>query len=319
MLLSGAHRGRDAEATGVSLFAVLVNDGLAHHVGDKVCLDALVAVVHAQLQGLGFGRTGLFSADEAIGLHAFDDVDLARAGPFGVVDRVESRGRFGQARQHGGFGNGQVFERFAKVGLRSGGKTIRALTQKNLVHVNLKDLRFGQAVFQLEGEQDLVDLAHVAFFGRQIHVARHLHRDGGRALAAGLPQVGQACAHHAAVVHAVVLKKAGVFDGQHRVDHHRRYLADGHQIAPLFTKFAQQITFGAEDSQGQLGFVVEQVVNVGEVGVSHSQGDADDRKQDPHSAHPQEHQGHQQASQGSQGRGAVAAAGGLLGRAVRVA
>lgn len=64
---------------------------------------------------------------------------------------------------------------------------------------------------------------------------------------------------------------------------------------------------------------IDQVVNVGEVGVGHGQSDADDRKQDPRSTHTQEQQGHQQASQGAQGRGALAVAGGLAGGSLGVA
>ena len=163
-------------------------------------------------------------------------------------------------------------------------------------------------MFQFEGEQDLVDLAHVAFFGRQIHVARHLHRDGRGALASGLSQVGQACANHAAVVHAVVLKKTGILNGQDRVDHHQRYLVDGHQVASLFPELAQQITLGAENTQGQFGLVVDQVVDIGQIGVSNGQGDADHGKQDSSRRHAQEHQRHQQTPQCPQRAGAVAVA-----------
>jgi len=76
LLLGRAHGGGHAEATGVSLFPILVDDGLAHHVSHEVGLNTLV-VVHPQLQRFGFGQPSLFAADEAVGLHAFDDVQLA--------------------------------------------------------------------------------------------------------------------------------------------------------------------------------------------------------------------------------------------------
>jgi ribonuclease PH len=50
--LRGANRGGDVEAAGVGLFAVLRDDGLAHHVSHKVGLHTVV-VDDAQLEGLG--------------------------------------------------------------------------------------------------------------------------------------------------------------------------------------------------------------------------------------------------------------------------
>ena len=114
------------------------------------------------------------------------------------------------------------------------------MSQKNLVHVDLKDLVFGQQMFELEGQQNFINFAHVAFFCRQIHIARHLHGDGGCALTFGAPHIGQAGAHHAQIVHAAVLEKARVFDGQHRVFHHLRNIFDRRQAAPLFAELTDQ-------------------------------------------------------------------------------
>jgi hypothetical protein len=46
-------------------------------------------------------------------------------------------------------------------------------------------------VLQLEGQQDFVDLAGVGLLGREVDIARHLHGDGGGALALDPAQVGQ--------------------------------------------------------------------------------------------------------------------------------
>ena len=194
---------------------------------------------------------------------------LARAGAAWVADGVVGRRRFGQASQHGCFGHRHVLQGLAEIHLRGRSKAVGALAQKNLVHVDLKDLLLGEHVFQLEGEQDFVDLAHVAFFSREVDVARHLHGDGGGALAFGLSQVGQRGTHHADVVHPVVFKEAGVFDGQHGVGHDRRNLGDGQQVAAFFTKFAHQHAVGREHAQGQFGPVVGQIGDVGQVGEGH--------------------------------------------------
>ena len=94
-------------------------------------------------------------------------------------------------------------------------------------------------MFQLEGQQNFVKFAGEGFFGRQIHIARHLHGDGGGPLAFGAAHIGQARANHPQIVHAAVLVKARVFNGQHRVNHHVGNVVDGGQRAALFTKFTQ--------------------------------------------------------------------------------
>ena len=57
------------------------------------------------------------------------------------------------------------------------------------------------------------------------------------------PQVGQTRPDHAQVVHAAMLIKAGVLNGQHRIFHHLGNLPNGRQIAPLFAIFTNQCAF----------------------------------------------------------------------------
>ena len=128
-------------------------------------MHAPVILALADLEGFFFGSNGLLGGDEPVVLHALDDVELPGARPLRVADRVVGRRCLGQAGQHGGFGNADILERLAEIGFRSGGKTIRPVAQKNLVHVDLKDLVLGQQMLELEGQQDLVNLAGVAFFG----------------------------------------------------------------------------------------------------------------------------------------------------------
>ena len=98
----------------------------------------------ADFELFGLGSFSLHLGDEAVFLHALDDVELARTGSLGVVDRVIGRGRFGQSGQHGGFGDAQVLDGFAKIGFRCGGKAVSTLAQKNLVQINFKNLVFAQ-------------------------------------------------------------------------------------------------------------------------------------------------------------------------------
>lgn len=182
-----------------------------------------------------------------------------RAGALGVADRVVGRWGFGQARQHGGFGDGDVFQWFAKVNLTRRCKTVGPVAQENLVHVDLKDLVLGQHVFELVGQQNFINFAGVSFLGRQVHIAGHLHGDGRCALAFHAAQVGNARPQNAQVVHAAVLVEAVVLDGQYRVLHHLRDLFDGREVAALFAKLAHQLAIFRENTQGQLRLVIGQV------------------------------------------------------------
>ena len=243
----------------------------------------------AHLQDLGFGALGLLSSDKAVLQHAFDDVLLADARAARVFDRVVGRRRLGQASQHRRLGNGDVLERFAKVGFAGSGKAVGPVAQEDLVHIDFQNLVFGQVVLELEGQQYLVNLARKGLLGGQIHIARHLHGDGRGALALGAAHVGRRRPHHAQVIDATVLEKAGVFDRQNSVFHHRRNLFDGRERAVLFAKFPDQLTFGRKNAQRQLGVVVLQIGNIRQIGVGHGHDDGhqDDTGGQPGSKQPE--------------------------------
>jgi hypothetical protein len=76
-----------------------------------------------------------------------------------------------------------------------------------------------------------------------------------------------------------VLEEAGVLDGEHRVFHDRGDFLDGCQVAAFFAELAQQGSLGGVDPQGQLGAVVRQVRDVGQVGIGHRQGDCNGQGQ----------------------------------------
>ena len=111
------------------------------------------------------GSFGLGCGDETVFQHAVNDVKLAHPGTLGVGDRVKGRRSLGQARQHGRFGNGDAGQRFVEVRLGGRRKAVGPVTQKNLVHVDLKNLVLGQHVLQLERQQYFVNLSGVGFLG----------------------------------------------------------------------------------------------------------------------------------------------------------
>ena len=101
------------------------------------------------------------------------------------------------------------------------------MAQKNLVHVDLKNLVLGQHVLKFEGQQNFVNLAGVALLCRQVSIARDLHGDGRRTLTFRAADVGQAGANHAQVIDATVLKKARILNRQNGVFHDLRDVLDG--------------------------------------------------------------------------------------------
>ena len=237
---------------------------------------ARVVDARSKLQFLLLGGLRVLGGDEAVLLHPLDDVVLTRPRPVGVDDGIECRRRLRQACQHRRLGDGEVLHGLAEVGVRRRGEAIGPVAQENLVHVDLEDLVLGQQVLELEGEQYFVELAGKGLFRGQVHVAGDLHGDGRRALAFRTPQVGQARAQQPAVVDSAMRIEARVLDGQNRVLHHFGDLGYRSQVAPLLAEFADQHALSRKDTQGQLGTVVGQVRDVGQIGIGHRESDARD-------------------------------------------
>ena len=74
----------------------------------------------------------------------------------------------------------------------------------------------------------------------------------------GPPKVGHCCPDHAQVIHAAMLKKAGIFCGEYSIPHHLGYEGVGGQLAPFFSKLSHQLAFGCEDPHRQFGAVIGQ-------------------------------------------------------------
>ena len=290
LLLGRVDGGVDIQAARVGLRPILGHHQLPHRLGQVIGMDWVFLAAAADVQLFFVGFLGFLFGDEAVFFHAVDDVLLPGMGALGVADRVVGRRRFGQARQHGGFGNAEVFDGFAKIGFSGRSETIGLVAQINLVHVNLKDLVLGQHVLQFVGEQHLVDLAGVGFLGAQVSVARQLHGDGGSPLAFGAAQVGDARSHHAPIVNPIVLVKTRIFGGNHRVFHDLRNLVDGGQFAVFIAKLRQDRAVGGQDPQGQLGLVVSEVGNVGQFGEGHHHRHGDQNDQAQQARHAQSEQ-----------------------------
>ncbi len=283
-LLARVERELDAQAARVGLVAELGVDHLARGLGGMLGVHAGLGRA-AQLQHLGACGGMLLGADEADVEHAVEHMALARRGTLQVVERVERRGRLRQAGEHRGLGQREGGHRLAEVGARRGGEAVRAVAEEDLVHVHLEDLVLREVGLDLEREQDLVDLARDRLLGRQVEVARDLHRDRRAALAAGVGQVGQRGARQADRVDALVLVEARVLDGQHGLAQHRREVVQAGELAPLLAELGQQHAVGRIYAQRLLGAVVGQAVDGWQVRVGEHQPDGHQRQRRQRAGH----------------------------------
>ena len=280
-LLLGAERGLHVQAPGVGFVAVLGKHQLADHLSHVFGVDGVDVGPGLDFEHLIAGGLGLCVGDETVLQHPVDDVPLARLGASRVADGVVGRGGLGQSGEHGGFGNGHILQGFTKVGFRGSGKAVGPVAQKDLVHVDLEDLVLGEHVLELEGQQDFIDLAGERFLGAEVHIARHLHGDGGCALAPGAAHIGQPRADHAHIVHPAMLVEACVLHCQNGIGHGLGDFFDGGELAALFAELADQLALYRVDAQRQLGPVVREVADVRQVGVGHGerQGDQGQERQ----------------------------------------
>ena len=137
----------------------MAEDQLAHGFCHEFSMYTASVRPRFDIQLFGLGGYFLLFGNEPVVLHTLNDVELPRPGAFGVDDGVVGGRCLGQASQHGGLRYRDVFQWLAKIGLGRSGETICPVAQKNLVHVNFENLVLGEQVFELEGEQNFVELA----------------------------------------------------------------------------------------------------------------------------------------------------------------
>ena len=205
-------------------------------------------------------------------MHPAQHVALAQFGARTIGDRVETRRRLGDAGEHGGFRGRDFRQRLAEIGARGGRETVGAVPQVDLVHVELEDLVLGELRFDLEGQQQFIELARIGLLRRKVEVARHLHGDGTGALRLRhADQVGQAGPRHAHPVDPAVLIEAVVFGRQHGGLHDVRDFVEAQHVAAFFAEFADQDAVRRIDAQRHPRTVVRHGVQVRQVGPGQRQ------------------------------------------------
>src|SRR5277367_2596479 len=114
----------------------------------------------------------------------------------------------------------------AEVILRTSLKPIHPMPQVNLVRIQRKNLLLGECVFDLNREQDFLQLPPKSPFTRKKQVSRQLHGESRSTLCAVLGRevvIGRT--DHAEEVHSPMTLEVLVFNGDHRFTQKRGEVA----------------------------------------------------------------------------------------------
>ncbi len=200
-------------------------------------------------------------------MHAPQDIKLTGAGPLGVGNRVVGRRRLRETGEHGGLRHIDLGQRFAEVDLGRCGKAVGALTEEDLVDVELQDLILGQIRLDLIGKQDLAKFASERSLTGEEEVPCDLHRNRAGALLRPAGQVSQRCAQDRDVVDPAVLIKPLVFRCENRLPHDFRDVPDLDHRPALLPELPEQLPFGRDDPERDLGLVAGERLKRGQSGI----------------------------------------------------
>jgi hypothetical protein len=239
VLVDARKRRVDPEAGCVGGLLVSIEEMLPDHLGEmvgprRVGLAFTPDVELRDLRGLV-----LLGRDEVELAHPAQDVLLARLRASGIGDRVVARRGLRQSGEHRELGDAETLEWSSEIGLGGGREPVGALSEKDLVDVELEDLVLAQVVFDLECEQGLVELAAERLLLAEEEVACHLHGDRAGPLSrAAVEEVRERGARHADVVDAAVLVEAFVLGGKNCLHHGLRHVLDRDERAPFLAELA---------------------------------------------------------------------------------
>src|SRR5215472_962175 len=151
-----------------------------------------------------------------------------------MIDRRIIARPFRKPCQQSSFRQRQLFRRFAEIELRSCLEPEYAMPQRNLVRVQSKNLRLGEAPLDLDRKHRLLYLALPSPIGREKQVARQLHRQRGRALNLSRRlDIPVRSTDDPPEIDARMLVKILVFDGNESVSKHWREIVVTDNHAPL--------------------------------------------------------------------------------------
>ena len=189
------------------------------------------------MQRLSLGAFRLLFGDGAGLHHRVQHQVAALDGALRMAEGIEVVRALDDARQHGALGQIELADILAEVGLRSLAEAIdreaAALAQVDLVCVHLEDLLLGEAMFELEGDEDLVSLRLMRRSGvrKKPRASCMVSVEPPSMLVVAESRSLTMRHHEAEVVDAAVFEESPVFNGQHSLHQVRRNLVVGEQAA----------------------------------------------------------------------------------------
>ena len=172
----------------------------------------------------------------------------------------------GQRCQQCRFGQRQVPRMLAEVVLGAGLKAVCPAPHIDLVGIQRKDLRLGEAPFDLQRQEDLLQLATVSLLRGEKEVSRQLHRQRRRALRLAMAMhIPVSRAHHTHQVDTAVVLEVLVLDRENRLAQHRRKLRIRNHDAPLQREGAEDLSVDVVEFGRRAGAVALQIRHLWQV------------------------------------------------------
>ena len=136
-LVLSRYSGDDFEALGISLLTIFIHHCLTRHFSHIQRVFIYFGYRTLKFQLFCISRIGLGLSDHALLSHIVQNIALALFGSLVINNGIEGRRRFRQPSQHRRLGQTEFLNRLVIISIRSSGKTVRALTQINLVKIQL--------------------------------------------------------------------------------------------------------------------------------------------------------------------------------------
>ncbi len=159
------------------------------------------------------------------------------------------------------------------------------MPEEHLIGVHRQDFPLRVPLFDLKGEQQLLDLALPRLVQREKEVARELHGDRARATALLVEDVADGGDRDPYGAHTEVAVEAGIFGRDDRLAQPRRDLLVGDDDASLRGEPRHHFAVGRQHPRDGAGCVVIQGADLGEVadeGEQDTTDCAEDRRADEH-------------------------------------
>ena len=190
----------------------VADDGV-HIIGIDGGIPVVIQTV-AENKRLGHGRNVFIMGDIALIIHLPEDGLLAGFVVFLKLIGVIERGVIGDADEAGAFGEAELGDLLAEIGLGSGAHAVTALAKVDVVEVPGHDFVFGVGLFKLQGAKNFDELSLDGDIVLRGEVFDELLGDGGAAKAVLHAQEHiEESAGGSVPVHALMGIKALVLDG----------------------------------------------------------------------------------------------------------